>query len=497
MIEHIDDDGGFLDAGDPPPDPCRRWWWSGSRSPAAVHVARRGPRPPPALLAGAVGRLPDPRLEIVSRGGLFASLLPVRAAAACASVAGPPDDHGVGDWSARPGLHLRRAALAADARAGGWLADHGRPTPACRRGRCAVSAGRVTLVVSVFLPCTVVVPCFNEARRLDLSQVEALADVSGSRVLAVDDGSTDATPSCSASSPTPTHRFQVLTLPANAAKGEAVRPGLLAAIDGGAVVVAYCDADFATPPAEVARLVAAVRRPDGRRGHRQPRRCSAPTSAGRRPGTTGVGCSPRPEAWSSAWRCTTPSAGQGVPGHRRAARWCSPGGSSAAGRSTSSPRAVAAIARVRGPLRRAAAAVWCAARWLEDDAVGRARRRRRPGAHPSCPSVCGATAMTLSGPRWARPGSRSVRRATRPGRCAQPLRERFRAASPGPARCAGWPCRRRPAFAEVPDPHLVGEHGNGMPRSCSSANVIPLTGSYNRSELVSYSTVPWPSSPSS
>lgn len=110
------------------------------------------------------------------------------------------------------------------------------------------------------LPCTVVVPCFNEARRLDLSEMEALADVSGSRVLAVDDGSTDATPELLGKlADADRDRFQVLTLPANAGKGEAVRLGLLAAIDGGAVVVAYCDADFATPPAEVARLVAAVR----------------------------------------------------------------------------------------------------------------------------------------------------------------------------------------------------------------------------------------------
>lgn len=106
---------------------------------------------------------------------------------------------------------------------------------------------------------TVVVPCFNEAHRLDPDRFAALATAAGGRVLAVDDGSTDRTGAMLddlvARDP---GRFQVLSLSPNRGKGEAVRQGMRAALDAGAAVVAYCDADFATPPDEVGRLVAAL-----------------------------------------------------------------------------------------------------------------------------------------------------------------------------------------------------------------------------------------------
>ena len=112
--------------------------------------------------------------------------------------------------------------------------------------------------------CTVVVPCFNEARRLDADQLRELARSCGARVLAVDDGSTDDTGTVlgklAAAEP---EWLAVLTLGANRGKGEAVRRGLLEAIAEGADLVAYCDADFATPPDEVGRLVAALRADDG------------------------------------------------------------------------------------------------------------------------------------------------------------------------------------------------------------------------------------------
>ena len=108
--------------------------------------------------------------------------------------------------------------------------------------------------------CTVVVPCFNEARRLDPAGIETLAHAAGARVLAVDDGSTDDTAALldKLASADP-DRMGVLALPANQGKGEAVRRGLLDAIAGGAELVAYCDADLATPPDEVGRLVDVLR----------------------------------------------------------------------------------------------------------------------------------------------------------------------------------------------------------------------------------------------
>jgi dolichyl-phosphate beta-glucosyltransferase len=113
------------------------------------------------------------------------------------------------------------------------------------------------------LRCTVVVPCFNEGQRLDLTQLEALADLVDARVLAVDDGSTDDTAALLGKlADGETDRFRVLSLGTNRGKGEAVRQGLLAALADGTDLVAYCDADFATPPDEVARLVAALRDDD-------------------------------------------------------------------------------------------------------------------------------------------------------------------------------------------------------------------------------------------
>jgi glycosyltransferase involved in cell wall biosynthesis len=108
--------------------------------------------------------------------------------------------------------------------------------------------------------CTVVVPCFNEAARLDpepFAELIAKADV---RVLAVDDGSTDGTAAALAAlASAHPDRVAVLTLGHNRGKGEAVRQGLREAVAGGAELVAYCDADFAAPPAEVARLIDTLR----------------------------------------------------------------------------------------------------------------------------------------------------------------------------------------------------------------------------------------------
>ncbi|MDQ3737978.1 MAG: glycosyltransferase [Actinomycetota bacterium] len=110
-----------------------------------------------------------------------------------------------------------------------------------------MTAGRPTTVI--------VVPCFNEAARLDPDRVHELAERCGT-VLLVDDGSTDATASMlaaiSAAAPGTAH---IERLTANRGKAAAVRHGLNVALEGGATVVGYCDADFATPPEEMARLV--------------------------------------------------------------------------------------------------------------------------------------------------------------------------------------------------------------------------------------------------
>jgi dolichyl-phosphate beta-glucosyltransferase len=98
-------------------------------------------------------------------------------------------------------------------------------------------------------PTVVVVPCFNEARRLQgekfLEFSRKFADI---HLLMVDDGSTDDTlvqlNKLSASS---AGRIRVQRLPKNQGKGEAVRQGVLTAVGGGAKNIGYWDADLATP----------------------------------------------------------------------------------------------------------------------------------------------------------------------------------------------------------------------------------------------------------
>lgn len=103
---------------------------------------------------------------------------------------------------------------------------------------------------------TIVVPCFNEETRIEISRFRELRSlVPEVRILFVNDGSTDGTlhvlEDFAASEP---DWVSVLSLPANAGKGEAIRCGLLAAITEGPSWTAYLDADLATPPAEVQRL---------------------------------------------------------------------------------------------------------------------------------------------------------------------------------------------------------------------------------------------------
>lgn len=102
----------------------------------------------------------------------------------------------------------------------------------------------------------VVVPCFNEGRRLDVEAFGAgVRDHPSLRLLFVDDGSTDETPRVLAQlvARAP-DRLSALTLPSNQGKAEAVRRGLLAAVAGSPDLVGYLDADLATPIAELARL---------------------------------------------------------------------------------------------------------------------------------------------------------------------------------------------------------------------------------------------------
>lgn len=109
---------------------------------------------------------------------------------------------------------------------------------------------------------TLVVPCFNEAERLDRDAFRALIDDAHVSLLFVDDGSTDATREVLAAIAARTPRASVIAMPRNVGKAEAVRAGLREAIARGADIVGFVDADLATPPEEIRRLVGIVRGAD-------------------------------------------------------------------------------------------------------------------------------------------------------------------------------------------------------------------------------------------
>jgi len=107
----------------------------------------------------------------------------------------------------------------------------------------------------------IVVPCYNEADRLDGDRFLAwLSSHRHYRLRFVNDGSTDATLSClkalGAANPA---QVQVHELGSNVGKAEAVRRGLLAVLaEGSATYMGYFDADQSTPLTEAPRLVHAL-----------------------------------------------------------------------------------------------------------------------------------------------------------------------------------------------------------------------------------------------
>jgi glycosyltransferase involved in cell wall biosynthesis len=109
----------------------------------------------------------------------------------------------------------------------------------------------------------VVVPCFNEARRLDLVAFrEGILRDPGVGYVFVDDGSTDATGEILAGLAAElTARVEVVRLAQNSGKAEAVRRGVLYAAHRGAQLIGYWDADLATPLAAIPTFVAAFADP--------------------------------------------------------------------------------------------------------------------------------------------------------------------------------------------------------------------------------------------
>lgn len=121
--------------------------------------------------------------------------------------------------------------------------------------------------MSTVTPDTVlIVPCFDEARRLDVAAFEAWSDATPEvRFLLVDDGSRDATAAIlQGMAERRPERFEALLLPVNRGKAEAVRAGVAHALsDPRTAIVGFWDADLATPLDHVPDLRATLlARPD-------------------------------------------------------------------------------------------------------------------------------------------------------------------------------------------------------------------------------------------
>lgn len=110
----------------------------------------------------------------------------------------------------------------------------------------------------------IVVPCYNESRRLPVAEFERFLDRPGADLLFVDDGSKDNTADvlralCDGRG----GRARLLECGRNGGKAEAVRRGVGAAIGDGAAYVGYWDADLATPLDDIARFLDVLEaRPD-------------------------------------------------------------------------------------------------------------------------------------------------------------------------------------------------------------------------------------------
>jgi glycosyltransferase involved in cell wall biosynthesis len=111
----------------------------------------------------------------------------------------------------------------------------------------------------------VVLPCYNEARRLDLQTIENFLRMAPRVVLVfVDDGSTDDTPllleQLRQRAPA---QVCTLRLSSNRGKAEAVRSGIAIALRRRPEIVGFWDADLATPLEMIHQLAGVLRaRPD-------------------------------------------------------------------------------------------------------------------------------------------------------------------------------------------------------------------------------------------
>jgi dolichyl-phosphate beta-glucosyltransferase len=104
----------------------------------------------------------------------------------------------------------------------------------------------------------VVIPCHNEEQRLDVAAFKAFAKAQTAiSFVLVDDGSKDGTRGViEALVRHAPDRFQLVALDKNQGKAEAVRQGIVAAVDRRPDYVGFWDADLSTPLEEISEFVA-------------------------------------------------------------------------------------------------------------------------------------------------------------------------------------------------------------------------------------------------
>jgi dolichyl-phosphate beta-glucosyltransferase len=109
----------------------------------------------------------------------------------------------------------------------------------------------------------IVVPCYNEAARLDVLAFEAALEREPRlRLLLVDDGSKDETKTVlQGIAQRHPGRVECLPLAKNSGKAEAVRQGMLQAFDSKPELVGYWDADLATPLEDVTAFAKVLQDP--------------------------------------------------------------------------------------------------------------------------------------------------------------------------------------------------------------------------------------------
>jgi len=95
---------------------------------------------------------------------------------------------------------------------------------------------------------TLVVPCYNEEKRLNLDAFTSYASQNTHvQILFVDDGSIDHTWQMIEKCSNENSQIHALKMPKNSGKAEAVRSGMLKSLENNSDYIGFWDADLATP----------------------------------------------------------------------------------------------------------------------------------------------------------------------------------------------------------------------------------------------------------